>query len=408
MRESTEAMDRVEVVDADGHITEPGDLWERYIDPKYRDSCPKIFIERDGAERFRIDEHLTVQSEVRHRKPSIATASLFGGRDGDLQPDLTYYDGEAGGFDPHERIKWMNREGFDRAVLFPSLTINLIWHTMDPKRAAAVTDAYNRYVLDFMSPYKGRLLGVAILPMIAVDEAIAQAKTFKKAGINAGCVRPNPVAGKALHHPCFYPLWEACQEMDFGIAIHGASGVENMGTERFGSVRTGEQGSSGAPYSYAVEHCFTHTAEMMAAVTSFVLGGVCDKFPRLKVAFIEAGGAWLPGYVDRMDRHFDDVSANDLHITHRPSEIFQRQCFSTFEPVESSIRVLAEHFGPHKLMVSTDYPHGDGFPNTINLIKQMKLKPEVERALFSVGAKKWYGIDDDSVAGRPAPEPVQG
>src|SRR5205814_1256128 len=125
--------------------------------------------------------------------------------------------------------------------------------------------------------------------------------------------------------------------------------------------------------------------------TSFVMGGICDKFPRLRVAFIEAGGAWLPGYVDRMDRHFDDVSANDLDITTRPSEIFERQCFASFEPVEGCIKVLAEHFGPNKLMAATDYPHSDGFPDTLKKIKAMGLKPEVEKAVLSAGVKEWLG-----------------
>src|SRR3546814_4481607 len=62
-----------------------------------------------------------------------------------------------------------------------------------------------------------------------------------------------------------------------------------------------------------------------------------------------------------LDRHFDDVGMNDTGLITRPSEIFERRCFVSFEPVEKTIAVLAEYFGPHKLMLSSDYPHGDGF-----------------------------------------------
>jgi predicted TIM-barrel fold metal-dependent hydrolase len=385
----------LDAIDADGHIAEPVDLWERYIEPKYREDCPRIFIEPGGVEKLRIDADTIAISRVTPKKPSIATGSVFGGRDAETSTELNYLDGEPGGFDPHERIKWMDREGFDGAFLFPTNSLPIIWAVSDPKRAAAITDAYNRYLVDFVAPYRDRLFGIALLPMASLQDAIDQVKRFKKAGLNAGCVRPNPVGGKPLHHRDWYPLWEVCQDEGFGIAVHGSAGPENLGTERFRSganaYLTG--GENIEPGSYAVEHCFSHTAEMMAAVTSFVLAGVCDRHPRLRVAFVEAGGAWLPGYIDRMDRHFDDVSANDLSLKDRPSEIFNRQCVVTFEPVETSIRVLASHFGPDKMMVATDFPHGDGFPNAVRLIRGMGLAPEVEQALFSHGAKAFYALD---------------
>lgn len=394
----------LDIIDADGHITEPGDLWERYIDPEFREHCPKIWIEADGTEKMRIDEGIIVGSKPRLKKSSLATASHFGGRDRQMDISLNYLEGAPGGFDPHARIAWMDQEGIDAAILFPTMALNTMFYARDPRRTAAVTEAYNRYMADFAAPYKDRLLPVGLLPLCALDEAIAQVVRCKKAGINSGCVRPNLTDGKPLHHPDFYPLWQACQDNDFGVAVHGSAGVDNIGLERFGRFSSISTNFGDDEASYAVEHCFVHTAEMMAAVTSFVLAGICERFPRLKVAFIEGGGAWLPGYVDRMDRHFDDISANDLCLTVRPSEIFERQCVAAFEPVEGSIKVLAEYFGPSKLMVATDYPHGDGFPNTVAKIKAMNFKPEVERALFSAGAKEWYGV---SAIGRAAPQLAQ-
>lgn len=382
----------LEIVDSDGHIAEPGDLWERYIDPKYREDCPKIWLEADGTEQFRCDGNVTLTTKPSLKKSSLATGSNFGGRDFQVDLNRNYLQGDAGGFDPHERIKWMDSEGIDASVLFPTMALTASFIIREPGRAAAAAEAYNRYMLDFVAPYKDRLLAVALLPMYALDEAIEQVKRYKKAGLNTGCVRPNLVDGKPLHHPDFYPLWEVCQEYDFGIAVHGSAGVDNLGVDRFAANSFKSTQGNTDNYSYAAEHCFTHTAELMAAVTSFVLSGICERFPRLKVAFVEGGAAWLPGYVDRMDRHFDDISANDLCVTVRPSEIFDRQCFVSFEPVEGSIKVLAEYFGANKFMAATDYPHGDGFPETVKKIKAMNLRPELERAIFSAGAKEWYGV----------------
>lgn len=384
------------VIDADGHITEPADLWETYIDPRFRADCPKIFFEPGGVERFRVDDQLSFSTEVRPLKTSIASSTAFGLRDGAVDWDRSYLEGEKGGFDPHERIKWMDAEGFDGTVLFPTMALIAIWEQRDPRRIAAVTDAYNRFVVDFCAPYPDRLFGAACLPMASVEDAIRQVRTARKAGMRVACVRPNPVDGKALHHPDFYPVWEACQEEDLAIAVHGTAGRQNLGYDRFASSDLSTQAgvrTRHAVGSYAIEHCFTHTAEMMAAVTSFVLAGVCDRFPRLRVGFIEAGGAWLPGYVDRMDRHFDDAGQNDTGLKTRPSGIFQRQCFTGFEPIETSIKVLAEHFGPSKLMLSTDYPHSDGFPHSLKALKSLNLPADVEADLCSAGMKAWLRLD---------------
>jgi len=51
----------------------------------------------------------------------------------------------------------------------------------------------------------------------------------------------------------------------------------------------------------------------------------------------------------------------DSGLKTRPSELFKRNCWISFEPVEGSLSVLADYIGPHKIMWATDYPHSDGF-----------------------------------------------
>ena len=43
------------VIDADGHILEPVDIWEKYMDPSYRDRAPKMIIDTDGKERLLVE-----------------------------------------------------------------------------------------------------------------------------------------------------------------------------------------------------------------------------------------------------------------------------------------------------------------------------------------------------------------
>ncbi len=74
------------------------------------------------------------------------------------------------------------------------------------------------------------------------------------------------------------------------------------------------------------------------------------------IGFLESGGGWLPGRLDRMDRHFEDRGFNDTNIRLKPSEYFKRQGWISFEPVEGSLTVLADYIGPEKILWATDYP----------------------------------------------------
>jgi len=92
-----------------------------------------------------------------------------------------------------------------------------------------------------------------------------------------------------------------------------------------------------------------------------------------------------------MDRHFDDQGFNDSGLKTRPSELFRRNCWISFEPVEGSLNVLADYVGPHKIMWATDYPHPDGFfPGAPDMVRERLkgLSPETA-AIFK--AYRWPG-----------------
>jgi predicted TIM-barrel fold metal-dependent hydrolase len=96
-----------------------------------------------------------------------------------------------------------------------------------------------------------------------------------------------------------------------------------------------------------------------------------------------------------MDRHFDDKGFNDSGLKTRPSELFRRNCWISFEPVEGSIAALADYIGPHKILWATDYPHRDGFfPGAPQMMKERlkRLSPETQRQVMAGGAMQFYGL----------------
>ena len=142
------------------------------------------------------------------------------------------------------------------------------------------------------------------------------------------------------------------------------------------------------------QHIISHTMEMMLAAMSVIWEGVCDRHPKVRIAFLESGGGWMAPWLDRMDRHFDDLGFNDSAPKMRPTELFRRNCWISFEPVESSIGVLADYIGPNKIMWATDYPHQDGFfPGAPKLIADRpELSAETKYQILAGGAKGFYGL----------------
>ena len=364
------------VIDADGHVLEPVDLADQYMDPAFRDRGPRLFVDDSGVERLRLE------GKVFGPPKGLGRLGAIGLRQGAMPETIKYEEGRKGGFDPHARIKDMDMDGIDAAFLYPSIGL-FSGAIEDPRLAAAVCRAYNRWLADYCRPYPDRLFGVAMLPMQSIDLAIEEMRFARKElGMRGGFLRPNPYNGRMLHHPDYEPFWREVEELDVSIGLHeGASGgMPQVGVDRF--------------TTRGARHIISHTMEMMLAAMSVIWEGVCDRHPRVRIAFLESGGGWIAPWLDRMDRHFDDQGFNDSGLTMRPSELFQRNCWISFEPVEGSLSVLADYIGPHKILWATDYPHPDGFfPGAPKLIADRpELSAATKREILAGGAKRFYGL----------------
>ena len=171
----------------------------------------------------------------------------------------------------------------------------------DPPLAAAMSRAYNRWLADYCKPYPDRLFGVAMLPMQSADLAIEEMRFAReKLGFRGAFVRPNPYNNKMIHHPDYEKFWTMVEELDISVGFHegAGGGMAQVGMDRFE-----ERGA---------RHIITHTMEMMLVCMSVIWGGVCERHPKVRIAFLELGGGWIAGWLDRMDRHFDDKGFNDL------------------------------------------------------------------------------------------------
>jgi uncharacterized protein len=204
------------VIDADGHILEPPDLWEKYMEAKYRDRAVSIKVGDDGYEYLEVDGRrakmtrqgqlgtlggMGKQIEESHRRRE---AAINAGRAEELRyekprPEDTYLKGAAfGTMDMRERLQLLDKEGMAKALLYP--TIGLLWEaeTMDAELSGAYCRAYNRWIADFCRDSGGRLIPVAHLSLGDPDGAACELERAVKDGCKGAFVAPFNISRRPM------------------------------------------------------------------------------------------------------------------------------------------------------------------------------------------------------------------
>src|SRR5438046_2992042 len=218
-------MSQISVVDADGHVTEPMSLWTDYVEPAYRERAPRPVLDERGRPCMLLDGRLVMRHAM----------LLTLGPDYDVAAAKCH----AAGWDPQARLRDMDSEGIDLAVLFPSVAFYLP-ETSDPALTAALCRAYNDWLADYCRAAPSRLFGVAMLPLADVDAAIRELeRATEKLGFRGAFVRPNPYAGRPIHHPAYERFWERAAALGVPVTVHEGLGDGAPGGRRLRGVGLG-------------------------------------------------------------------------------------------------------------------------------------------------------------------------
>jgi predicted TIM-barrel fold metal-dependent hydrolase len=170
-------------------LVEPVDLWERSIDPAYKDHAPKGLSRHPRDLGVPVAGH-TFPAENRsdtHAMTPIMTRQ----RDTDAES-------EALGWDRASQVKAMDTEGIDLAVLFPSRGLfTLGTGDLEPGLATAISRAYNDWLAECCAGGAGRLFGAGMIAPHDIDGAIHEARrVVNELGYKTVFVRPNLVHGR--------------------------------------------------------------------------------------------------------------------------------------------------------------------------------------------------------------------
>ena len=134
---------------------------------------------------------------------------------------------------------------------------------------------------------------------------------------------------------------------------------------------------------------------LAAMVASFILEGVPERFPRLKIVIIEGGFGWVPSLGWRMDSHWKALRSEVPHLRRKPSEYLKESFWFTTQPVEEPekpehLRKLIDWIGWDRLLFATDYPHWDS--DDPRYAFKMPMSEAEKRAIFNGNAKAVYGL----------------
>ena len=124
------------------------------------------------------------------------------------------------------------------------------------------------------------------------------------------------------------------------------------------------------------------------------MGGILERHPTLRVAFLEGNCSWVPFLLWRMDEHWErqgDVYAPEL--TMAPSQYFKRRCFVSVECDEEPVKYVIDAIGDDRLVFSTDFPHGDSkFPRAVESFLGLPISEESKRKILWDDCAAYYGL----------------
>jgi uncharacterized protein len=293
-----------------------------------------------------------------------------------------------GAFDPSVRLKDMDAEGIETAVNYPTSLLGAS-DIPDITSTRAVCSSYNDW---FAATYRAtspdRLKAMAIVPLADPPHAVREARRAID-DLGAVGVMVQPYVGNNVHlcDEAFDELWATLQELGRPVGVHG-------------SRHTCPPKLTSADFcNFARFYALSHPFQQMLAMGDLVLGGVFDRFPSLKVVFLESGVGWMPHYIDRLDEAYvsvrEDWTDDRFLLTRKPSEYLRSgNCWFACEPDEPNLSTTVDWLGQDQVIFASDYPHFDAkFPDSAQkLLERTDVAPSVLNRIARDNAKVLYGI----------------
>jgi uncharacterized protein len=371
-------------VSADSHLEIDSKHWLGYVPAKYRDYAPRLVRQPNGSDAWTIGDKIM--------RPAAA-ADLYGGKGRDRYvPFEGRYEGTPGTGSAEQRLREQDQDGIDAEVLFPSQQGGpKFWRRVEDDDAyKAIVRAYNTWLKEeYCAVNPERLIGVGILPLVnSVDDVIEELEFCAEAGFKTALLQGFP-AGKAYPSDEDDPFWARSLELKMPISVH--VDLERTGERKgplFKYPRETEEIMKKLTQDlvYQVGRFGPSRGNGAIAAVQWVLSGLFDRFPKLRIFFAENQIGWIPFFLQgadvRYDRHhhWADRLLGLKPLGRPPSEYIREYFYWGFQFDRVGVE-LRHKINVDRLMWGSDFPHQESdWPESLRIIdKNFTDVPDAEK-----------------------------
>lgn len=347
---------KVRVIDCDGHLMEYAKDMAKYLDPSIR-----YLAERDRPFGIGIDIFPSLDGV--HYLPQDLYPALH-------RPPSRHPLGSAGDW-----IDLLDATGIEQTVLFPTeaLSIGLI---RQKEYTVRVCRAYNDWAAESYAGRDRRLQPMAIVPLQYPDEAVTELKRAVKELKMPGAMLPATGMQMQLGHEYYWPVYKAASDLDCALTVHGGAN-SGLGLDNFNDLKP--------------SRFLHHPVALMRAFISFAYEGVFERFPALKLGFLEGGAGWAVFILDRAQRENEFFQGPDL-----AKILASGKVLIGCEGIDMTVPYLLDLIGDKALAWSSDYPHEPGAEAVKHeleeTIEDKRLTPSQRTALLYANAERFFKL----------------
>lgn len=344
------------VISVDDHLHEPADVFEGRLPAQLQDRAPRRVDTHDGGEGWAYEGKVLFESgleAVAGRDPSSWDRATV--RDSEMRP---------GAFEINERVKDMDIDGVYAQVVFPGGSFGFsgrqIMMSDDRELGLATMRAYNDWHLEVLAgTHPGRIIPMQLVWYVEPEIAAQEIRKNAERGFTAATLPDLPphLGLPRVADSYWDPIWRALEETETVVCVHlgSASWVLDPLPKEEAAKR-----APGSALDISLSALFP--ASSMVTGIEWVLSGVLNRFPKLKLALSEGGIGWVPMAIDRLD-----------YITHHSASAQMRREWIWDEtPAETLVNHIwycvldnpsnmaaIDMIGSDHVMMETDYPHSD-------------------------------------------------
>ena len=357
------------IISADSHVVEPANAYVDYVDRAWRERAPRM-VEDDEGVRFLLDGMAPVRVDV------AASAGVAPDKRGERRP---YAEVHRGAWDPVARLTQQMEDGIAAEVIYPTIGMFLYAHE-DIDFKAACFAGYNRWIAEFCAVAPERYFGCGPIALKSPGEGIAELRVAKALGLRS-VMLPNMPGVEDYDSRIYDPFWEEAVGLGLPLAFH---------TLAAGGLEKKVRGSN-------LNKIYTTIQAVQELLGIFVLTGIFERHPDLRIVCVEGDAGWLPHYAQRMDRfyrehkYFNSTGA----LKRMPSEYIFDNIYMTFQDDVIAFQYIGS-MNADRLMWANDFPHPDAsWPNSQELLASQTawVTAEQRQKIVCGNAAALYGID---------------